>query len=878
MFKPMAYSLIPPVNKRSKFAHRKRWKRKKVKLLNVLITAGFIFFILSLLSSAVVFGYFAREVPSPDQLITRNVEQSSKIYARDGTLLYNVHGDQNRTLVTLDKVPKYLIDATVAIEDQNFYKHRGFDYQGYARSIRDLIFEGRVTGGSTLTQQLVKNALLSPERTVIRKIKEFILSVQIEQRFTKDQILQLYLNEIPYGGTAWGSEAAANQYFNKNVGDLNLTESAILAGFPQRPSVYSPFGLDPEAYIERTKDVLRRMKEDGYITEEQEEKAVKGLPKVKFANFGEGITAPHFALYVKQILEEKYGVKFVQEGGLQVTTSLDLKLQNMAQKVVKDEIKKNGKALQMSNGAVVIQDTKTGEILALVGSKDYFAKDIQGNFNVPVLGLRQPGSALKPFNYITGFKKGYTPATMFLDVSTDFGGGYRPGNYDDRFHGPQSVRNSLGNSYNIPAVKMLGVNGVSEMIGTLQDFGITTLNDPNQYGLSLTLGGGAIKMLELNNAYATLGNLGKKVSPVAILKITDSSGKIIEEFNRDEFIKSEGKQVVTPEHAYLIDHILADRIAKYAAYGTYWADRLNFRSDIAVKTGTSELKIDNWAFGTTPSYTVGVWVGNNDNTPMHPSISSGVTGAAPIWRVVIENVLKGKKVENFKRPSGIVSMKVDALTGQKPLKGSKTKTDLFTKWQPAPENSMMVKKRICKPSGLLVNDSCEEAGKAIDKVYFVLTDPYIDLFQPGKKQCKPCPPTKVDTKTYTTSASASASSSLKAVITSPADGAIVGKDFDVSATATGPDSITKVEFYVGGSATPDSVDNVAPYSASFIDVSEGDYEIKVIAYDTKGKTDEDTIDIEVVDGAGTPLSTRLPTTYLDYQVITLGNKFYFKPA
>ena len=832
------------------------------------MTAGFIFFMVSLLGSAVVFGYFAREVPSPDQLTNRNVEQSTKLYDRDGTLLYNIHGDQNRTLVTLDKVPDHLKNATIAIEDQNFYKHKGFDLQGYVRSIRDIVLKKKLTGGSTLTQQLVKNALLTPERTVTRKIKELILSVQIERRFTKDQILQIYLNEIPYGGTAWGSEAAANQYFNKHVWELDLTESAIIAGFPQRPSVYSPFGPNPEAYVERTKDVLRRMREDGYITNEQEEKAVKALPKVKFAEFGEGIIAPHFSLYIKQILEEKYGPKLVQEGGLQVTTSLDLKLQNMAQKVVKDELKKNGKSLRMSNGAIVIQNTKTGEILALIGSKDYFAKDIQGKFNVPVQGLRQPGSALKPFNYITGFKKGYTPATIYLDVSTDFGGGYIPGNYDNRFHGPQSIRTSLGNSYNIPAVKMLGVNGVSAMISTLQDFGITTLNDPNQYGLSLTLGGGAIKLLELNNAFATLGNLGKQVKPVAILKVTDSSGKIIEEFNADEFIKSEGKQVVTPEHAYLIDHILADKTAKYAAYGTYWADRLNFRSDIAVKTGTSEFKIDNWAFGTTPSYTVGTWVGNNDNTPMHPSLSSGVTGAAPIWRVVMENVLKGKKVENFKRPSGIANFQVDVRTGQKPLKGAKTRTEIFASWQPPPENSMTVKKRICKPSGLLVNESCEKVGKAVDKVYFVLTDPYIDIFQPGRKQCKPCPPTKVDPKTYTT---ATTTSPLAVSISSPVDGSTIGKNFDVTATVTGPNPITKVEFFVGGSPTPDAVDNVAPYSASFIDVADGNYEIKVIAYDSKGKTKEDTVDIEVLDG-GAPLDSRLLNVYPNKNFFALDNR------
>src|SRR3990167_1630348 len=298
----MAYSLIPPPSKRSKFAHRRHWKRKKIKLASALVTAGFVFFILSLLGSAVVFGYFAREVPSPDKLTTRNVQQSTKIYARDGTLLYNVHGDQNRTLVTLDKVPEHLKKATVAIEDQNFYKHKGFDYQGYARSVRDLVLKKKVTGASTLTQQLVKNALLTPERTVTRKIKEFILSVQIERKYTKDQILQIYLNEIPYGGTAWGVEAAANQYFAKHVWELNLVESAILAGLPQKPTAYSPFGSNPKSYVDRTTDVLRRMREEGHITSEQEKKAIEQLGAVQFASFGGDIKAPHFSLYVKSIL------------------------------------------------------------------------------------------------------------------------------------------------------------------------------------------------------------------------------------------------------------------------------------------------------------------------------------------------------------------------------------------------------------------------------------------------------------------------------------------------------------------------------------------------------------------------------------------------
>ena len=837
----MQYSLLPPPSgKNGRLLHKRRWKRKKIKLLNAAVTAGFVLFILFLLSTAVVFGYFAREIPSPDRLTNRNVEQSTKIYDRKGVLLYNVHGDQNRTLVTLDKVPVYLKDATIAIEDKTFYKHKGFDVGGLVRAARDLIFDKRLSGGSTLTQQLVKNALLTPERTVTRKIKEFILSVQIERRYTKDQILQIYLNEIPYGGTAWGVEAASNQYFGKHVWELDLTESAIVAGFPQRPSVYSPFGPDPKAYVERTKDVLRRMREDGYIKPEQEQKALKKLPKVKFAKFGEGILAPHFSLYVKQLLEEKYGTKLVQEGGLQVTTTLDLKLQNMAQKAVAENIRLNGKAYEMSNGAAVIENTKTGEILAMVGSKDYFAKDIPGNFNVATQGLRQPGSALKPFNYITGFKKGYNPATMYIDTRTDFGGGYIPGNYCNCFNGPMPVRVALGSSRNIPAVKMLGVNGVSEVINTLKDFGITTLDDPNQYGLSLTLGGGAIKLYELTNAYAILGNAGKEVKPIAILKIADINGKVIEEFKRDEFTKSEGKQVATPEHVYLINNILSDPVAKYLDYGPYWAHRLNFRKGIAVKTGTSEMKIDNWSFGYSDLYTVGTWVGNNDNKPMSPRLASGITGAAPIYREIMEKLLAGKQLSDFKRPSGVVSAKVNALTGQKPVSGVKTKTELFTKWQPPPDDDMHVTKRICKPSGLLANSSCEEAGKAVTKTYFVLTDPYTRIFQPSLRYCKPCPPTKADKKIYS---STNVDGDFTVKITSPTDGDIVGKDFDVIVTVSSPNPVTKVEFYIGGSATPDAVDNVAPYSGSFLDVSEGNYEIKVIAYDTQGNDVDERIDI-----------------------------------
>jgi penicillin-binding protein 1C len=810
------------------------------------VTAGFVFFILFLIGTAVVFGFFARDLPSPNKLSEKNFQQSTKIYDRNGVLLYNVFGEQNRTLVKLDRIPDDLKNATVAIEDQNFYKHRGFDLLGLARAMRDAVFEKKVTGASTLTQQLVKNALLTPERTITRKMKEFILAVQIERRYDKDEILQIYLNEIPYGGTAWGSEAAANQYFGKHVWKLNLVESAILAGLPQSPTVYSPFGSDPQAYIARTKDVLRRMREDGYITEEQEEKAIKQLPKVKFATFGQDLKAPHFSIYVKNLLEEKYGAKLVQEGGLKVTTTLDIKLQNMAQKAVKDQVAAE-KHLQVSNGAAAIQNVRNGQVLAWVGSKNYFAKDIPGQYDIVSQALRQPGSALKPFNYLTGFEKGYTPATMFLDIRTDFGGGYKPGNYDDREHGTVSVRPALGNSYNIPAVKMLAVNSVGGVIDTMKRLGITTLNDPSQYGLSLTLGGGAIKLKELTNAYAILGNGGKQVKTTVILKVTDSSGNIIEEYKEPE----KPKQVVRAEHAYLVNNILSDPTAKYAGYGTYWAGLLNFRKDVAVKTGTSEMKIDNWTFGYSPTYVIGTWVGNNDNSPMHPSLSSGVTGAAPIYRTISQKLFAGKKVESWKKPKGVVSVKVDAVSGMKPGKYSRNlNTEIFTKWQvPTQKDDMHVEKRICKPSGLLANPSCEAAGLARTKVYQVLYDPYTKQFSPGFKYCKPCPPTKTDTKIYTPKAD-----SLAVIITSPSDNQTVGTNFTVKVEATGPNDIVAVEFYLDDVLIATKTND--PYSAAFSGISVGDHEIKVKVYDNSGDSVEESIDVVVA--GGVPLMNSPP--------------------
>jgi len=422
--------------------------------LSFLVFWAILFFVLSTL---ILFAWYAKDLPRPDKIVRRE-GFATKIYDRNGKLLYDIFAGQRRTPVDLEEIPQHLKNATVAIEDKNFYKHRGFDPKGILRALYNIVIYRKLQGGSTLTQQLVKNVLLTSQRTLPRKIKEFILAVQIESKYSKDQILQMYLNEAPYGGTAWGVEAAAEVYFGKKVSELNLVESAILAGLPQRPSYYSPFSDNPTAYVWRTQQVLRRMREDGYITAEQEEEAKQQLDKVKFVSSFGTFKAPHFVMYVKKKLEDEYGQQVVERGGLRITTTLDLDLQEEAQKIVTEEIAKVEEKYHITNGAAVVIDPNSGEILAMVGSKNYDDPNYDGKVNV-TLSLRQPGSAIKPVTYVTAFKKGYTPATMIMDTPVTFKipgqPDYKPVNYDGKFHGPIQIRYALGNSINIPAVKLL---------------------------------------------------------------------------------------------------------------------------------------------------------------------------------------------------------------------------------------------------------------------------------------------------------------------------------------------------------------------------------------------------------------------------------------
>lgn len=657
---------------------------------------GFVGVLLVAIAGFVAIPLLSLTLPSPDKIVRRE-GFSTKILDRNGSVLYDIFVDQRRTPIgDISEIPDYLKQATIAIEDRNFYKHQGFDPTGYARAVYNIIFKRKLQGGSTLTQQLVKNVLLTPERTIIRKLKEFILTLQIEQRYSKDDILLLYLNEVPYGGTAYGVEAAAETYFGKSVRDLNLVESAILAGLPQSPSRYSPYSSTPDAYIGRAMQVLRRMREDGYITEEQEKEAADMLDDIEFQPRGAAFKAPHFVQYVQEILEERYGASAVEQGGMVVTTTLDLELQNEAQKIVAEEIKKV-ESLNITNGASVVINPETGEILAMVGSKDFNADDYDGQVNVTTRP-RQPGSAIKPITYVTGLKEGYSASYLFMDVPTVFPGGsgqpdYEPKNYDGKYRGPVQMRYALANSLNIPAVKMLALVGIKDTLQTAYDLGISTLEPTDQtlsrVGLSLTLGGGEVKLLELTGAYGAFVNGGHRLDPVAILKIEDHEGNIIEETK-----PKKGRQVITPEEAFIISDILSDNDARSQVFGLN--SLLNIpNKKVMVKTGTTNDLRDNWAIGGNQNAMVGVWVGNNDNSEMK-AVASGVSGATPIWRKILLKALEGKPDVDFKQPDGVVKVSVDAFSGFAAHDGFPSRDEFFIKGTEPGKDEVHLMLEVCR--------------------------------------------------------------------------------------------------------------------------------------------------------------------------------------
>lgn len=632
--------------------------------------------------SAAAFFYFSRGLPTIEQIVNRQVSQSTKIYDRTGSvLLYEISNGKERTVVGLNDIPKYLRDATVSIEDEKFYEEPAFDWRGILRALLVNLSHGQILqGGSTITQQLARNAFLTTEQTISRKIRELILAIEINRHYSKDEILGFYLNEIPYGPTIYGVEAASESYFGKPVTSLNLAESALLAAIPKAPTYYYPWGNHTKELTNRKDLVLKKMSELGKITKGEFDAAKKF--NLVFAPRSIGIKAPHFVMAVQDYLVQKYGEDLVREGGLKVITTLDWNLEQLAEKAVKDGAEQNQTLYNGYNASLVAEDPKTGQVLAMAGSRDYFATSslpqgctpganckFEPNFNVAAQGLRQPGSALKPFVYLTAFAKGYTPETVVFDAPTEFAAQnpscppipdftndnrecFHPENFDGRFRGPVSLRNALAQSINVPSVKVLYLAGLNDAVENAYKFGLSTLTSPDLYGLSLVLGGGAVRLIDLVGAYSALSQEGVKHAQSMVLEVKDSSGNVVESY-RDQAIKVFDSQPIR-----VVNNILSDADARSGLFQNSLSLTVFPNQDVALKTGTSNDYRDAWALGYTPSLVAGVWAGNNDSSAMQRHGSS-ILAAVPIWHAFMAEAVKNLPLETFNKP--------DPQSPQKPI-------------------------------------------------------------------------------------------------------------------------------------------------------------------------------------------------------------------
>jgi membrane peptidoglycan carboxypeptidase len=662
------------------------------------ITLAPIIFMITLFS----LGYYAYYLlPPANELTNRNFEVSTKIFDRNGTLLYQIYKNKNRSLIAFDTLPKNVIDATLAAEDAEFYSHPGFSIRGIIRASINNFRNNKLTGGSTITQQLVKNALLTPEKTLTRKIKEIILAIKVEATFPKDKILEMYLNEVSYGGTAYGISEASRIYFGKEVGKLNLAEAAFLAGLPKSPSRLSPFGQNPNLAFERQREVLHLMTVNKFISFKEEKEALD--TNLTFAPQKIDIQAPHFTMWVKEQLEERYGKEMVASGGLNVRTTLDLNIQKLAEKAVSEEIDKL-KSLNVTNAGVVVLNPQTGEVLAMVGSKNYFDTKAEGNVNTTI-SPRPPGSSIKVVNYAYALANGYTPASIIDDSPITFNvkdqEPYIPKNYDSKFRGRITLRSALAESRNIPAVKVLNSYGVDKMVKLGLKMGITTWDKPERFGLSLTLGGGEVKLLDLAGVYATIANAGQKTIINPLIMVSDYKGKILETNpciekakipndiagfmpNRKpplEIMAKDGETcqqetVIDPRVAYLLTDILKDNEARSPAFGRFSQLVISNHPEVAVKTGTSNSLRDNLTLGYNQQYLVAVWVGNNNNSPMS-HVASGVTGASPIWNKIMSALIKNEPSLDWPIPEGVIKLPVCKFTGTLGCSGCSTNLEWF---------------------------------------------------------------------------------------------------------------------------------------------------------------------------------------------------------
>jgi 1A family penicillin-binding protein len=619
-----------------------------IKTLLMLAISAFL-----ILGALILFWISTFRVPTSESIQERRVTESTKIYDRTGQiLLYDTGGNVRRSTVPIEQISRYIKNATIAIEDKDFYQHHGVQPLSLVRAVlANITTFSWSQGGSTITQQVVKNSILTNNKDVSRKLKELVLAVKLEQMISKDQILSMYLNEIPYGGNIYGVEEASQAFFGKKSSDVTLVEAAYLAALPKAPTFYSPYGSNKDRLEQRKNLVLREMLNNNFINQEEYDSAIK--EKASFIAKGDNsVKAPHFVFYVLDYITKKYGEEALVNGGLRVTTSLDYSLQSIGEKVAHDYALENKQKFNAENAAIVAIDPKTGEILTMVGSRDYFDKEIDGAFNV-TLAKRQPGSTIKPFVYSEAFIKGYTPETVLFDVKTQFStscapnnlttgnGCYSPDNYDNLFRGPITLRNALAQSINIPSVKVLYLAGLNESIRLARDMGLQSLSNKGDYGLTLVLGGGEVTPLEMAGAYGVFANSGVKTNISPIIEIKDKNGNVLETHD------SNPAQVLNKEVALKISSILSDNVARSPSYGQtsalYFPDR-----DVAVKTGTTNDYRDAWIMGYTPYIAVGAWAGNNNNSPMEKKVAGLIV--APIWRAFMDQVLARYPNEQFEEP------------------------------------------------------------------------------------------------------------------------------------------------------------------------------------------------------------------------------------
>ena len=801
------------------------------------------------ISSIVLLAWIAKDLPDPDRIIDRSIAESTKIYDRTGeTLLYDVHGTEKRTVIGLTDIPGYVKQATLTAEDRNFYEHGGISITGIIRSAVKNVFTGSKVGGSTLTQQLVKNAILSPEKTYTRKIKEIILSYQIEKKFSKDEILQMYFNEIPYGSVAYGAEAAAQTYLGKSIKDVDLAEAAILAALPQAPTYYSPYGVHTDALFARQQWILDSMAELGYITEEDAEFAKQ--EKMEFKKRAENIIAPHFVMYIREYLTQNYGDLAVEQEGLQVITTLDLYKQKIAEEVVAEAAEQNAKNWNANNASLVAIDTKTGQILAMVGSKNYFAEPEPENctpgkdcvFDPQVnasLRPRQPGSSFKPIVYTAAFLKGYTPDTVLYDVVTSFinydGKDYEPHNYDSKEHGPVTIRQALAGSLNIPAVKAIYLTGIDNVIDLAENLGYTTLSDRSRFGLSLVLGGGEIKLLEHTNAFAALAREGEYHPPVAILAVKDKDGNVLEEYKNKE------KKVLSTQIARQTNNILSDNNARAFIFGEN--NYLNLGSrPVAAKTGTTNDYHDAWTVGYTPSLAAGVWVGNNNNEEMRRGADGSVV-AAPIWNRFMSRVLGDTPIEVFKEPDPVVSdkpvlngsiaegvkVKVNKLTGK--LATSQTPEHLIEERTYKEARSILYYINKDDPAG---DTPPERSGEQYER-----WEAAVQRWAAENNFVSEQPPTEYDTD-YS-----SADRPIVNITAPSQNQTITSRDFSAQVSVSAPRGVKRVEYYLNGKLLKNVTNSPFNLNVLIEDpaVKTGFYELKAVAYDNFELESSDTIEL-----------------------------------